>query len=185
MPTVQARLILLLFCAGLACDSFEVAAQAPSSAPTATKSVYLAPIRDESHAIFSSPDQFQQVVDAVVDLLGSKTVVLANSPSQSRVPKIQSEMRHKILLKSAKDAGASYLLMMTVSRPVLSWLEVRMECLDDSGKTLWKERASYGGGKSSKGAVDYVLEKLNLQIQSRVGQTCLPVAPRPEELPTP
>ncbi len=59
------------------------------------------------------------------------------------------------LLNLTRNAGANYLLYVTVDRPAASWLKVTFQCYDLSGKALWEEHASSGWRPLGKrGAVE-------------------------------
>jgi hypothetical protein len=148
--------------------------QNPAPPASAPQSVYIAAFRASGHVDRSSPEVFHQAVDGVLEFLKSKNVVLASDPSR---PMIQTEttMPRETLLNIARDAGASYLLILTVERPVTSWLKVQFECFDLAGTALWEEHATYGGGINGKNAVPKTLEKIRKQLEARIGQPGLPV----------
>ncbi len=176
MKTLRLPLgICLILLAVPFCVSPGFAAQAPGSSNTQTESAYIAAFRTRGHVNRSSPEVFHRAVDGVLDLLKSKRVVLASDPSRPMI-QTQETMPRETLLNLAKDAGANYVLVVTVDRPAVSWLKITIQCFDGSGKPLWEEHASYGGGMTGKKAVDNVLEKLGKQLEPRWGQPGLPVA---------
>ena len=136
------------------------AAQAPNATQThASESSYIAAFRTPAHVTRSAPEVFHDAVDNVLDLLKSKNVALAADPSRPMI-RTEETMPRETLLNAAKDSGATYLLVLTVDRPLTSWLKISIQCFSISGKPLWEEHASYGGGFSdihSKQAVENVL----------------------------
>jgi hypothetical protein len=157
------------------CVSLEFAAQARSSSDIRPEGAYVVAFRTPAHVNRSSPEVFHQAVDGVLDLFKSKHVALMSDPSRPMV-QTQETIPQETLLNLTKDAGANYLLVVTVDRPATSWLKVTIQCFDSSGKSLWEEQASYGGGMTGKKAVEKVLEKLSRQLEPRWGQPGLPIA---------
>jgi hypothetical protein len=157
------------------CVSPEFAAQAPGPPTTRTESAYIAAFRTPAHVNRSSPEVFHGAVDGVLDLLKSKHVVLASDPSRPMI-QTQETIPQETLLNLTKDAGANYPLVVTVDRPLGSWLKVTIQCFDSSGKSLWEEHASYTEGMTGKKAVQKVMEKLGRQLEPRLAQPGLPVA---------
>jgi len=160
----------------LACSPSGAQTSAPSSGNP--ESSFIAAFRTSAHVKRSSPLAFNQAVDDVVEFLRSSGVALANDPlrdSSRVIPRLQEDMSREDLLASAKDAGATYLLVLTVDRPFAPWIKLKLECFDQVGKPLWEEEASYGGGVTGASAVTKTVEKLKRQLQVRLGQPGLPV----------
>jgi hypothetical protein len=177
---------LLMLCLSLIVFHLAVpparAAQAPDPARAQAQTAYIAAFRTPAHVTRSSPEVFHGAVDSLLDLFKSKNVILASDPAR---PMIQTEetMPRETLLNLAKDAGAAYLLVLTVDRPAVSWLKISIQCFSVSGASLWEEHASYGGGLSGGKALADVLKKLERQLAPRFGQPGLPtgVGSTPQE----
>jgi hypothetical protein len=142
-------------------------------------SSFVAAFRTPAHVKLSSPFVFNDAVDGVIEFLRSSKVVLANDalidPSRSII-RMQENMSREDLLVMAKSGGATHLLLITVDRPTSKWLKLQLECFDSTGKLLWQEQASYGGGVAAGSAVPKTLERLELRIQARFGQPGLRIA---------
>ena len=153
----------------LFCSAQGLPAQTAEARSAQLASSLIAAFRTSAHVERSSPLVFNQAVDGVVEFLRSSSVVLANDslrdPSRS-IPRLQGDMSREDFLAVAKTDGASYLLLMTVDRPTMSWLKLQLECFDGAGKLLWEEQASYGGGVNGGSAVPKTLEKLKHQLQA-------------------
>ncbi len=165
----------------LACSPSSAQTSSPSSSNP--ESSFMAAFRTSAHVNRSSPSVFNEAVDEAVEFLRSSDVVLANDPLRdpsSQIPRFQEDMSRDDLLASAKYAGATYLLVIIVDRPVRQWLKVTVECYDLSGKMFWRESAGYSGSfdVNSKKALPEVMKKLGRQLSARLGKPGLPlVAP--------
>jgi hypothetical protein len=177
-PESRRRLRIATLLAVLAlCAAFALAAraEAPSGLGNAGEAVYVAAFRTPAHVNRSTPEVFHHVVDAVLDLLKSQRVPLASDPSRPMIQTAET-MPVATLLNAAKDAGAAYLLVLTVNRPAISWLKVSLQAFDMSGQPLWEEHAAYGAGVNSGKAFQDVMGKISKQLEPRFGKPGLPLA---------
>jgi len=154
-----------------------VHAQSPSGS-------YAAAFRTPKHVKLSKPEVFHTTVEEVVHYLETNNVYLVTDPLRARI-ETQDPISIESLVRITKDAGASYLLYITVDRPVTQWLKVTVECYDLDQKMLWRESAGYTGltDVNSKKALPEIIEKLEKQLAPRMGKPGL--MPKPESTSTP
>lgn len=155
-------------------------AQTPSPSFGNPESSFIAAFRTSAHVNRSSPSVFNEAIDEAIEFLRSSDVVLTNDPLRDpsgQIPRFQEDMSRDDLLASAKYAGATHLLVLTVDRPVRQWLKVTLDCYDLSGKMLWRESAGYSGSLdvNSKKALPEVMKKLGKQLTPRLGNPGLPL----------
>ncbi len=136
--------------------------------------VYVAAFRTGKHVTTSDPKVFHQAVDAVVELLKANRVSVREDPARPMI-RTADPISLESLLNVARDAGADYLLYVTIDRPVTKWLKIKLECYDMSGKMLWTEEASEAGGMSGKNAVPKTLAKLGKKLVPHLGKPGLPL----------
>ena len=152
------------------------AAQSPNSAKP--DGVYYVAYRTPAHVTRSSPDVFHEVANDTLEFLKKNDVNIMTDPERGTIQ--TSELfSTDSLLNLTRDAGANYLLYVTVDRPSVSWLKVTLQCYDLSGKALWEEHASSGGGLSGKGAPSKTMESLKKKLLPRIGQQGLPKLQKP------
>ena len=162
----------------LACASSN--AQTSPSPTVNLESSFIAAFRTSGHVKNSSPSVFNEAVDQTVEFLRSSDVALANDPlhdPSNQIPRFEEDMSRDDLLASAKYAGATHLLIITVDRPISQWLKLTIDCFDLSGKMLWRESAGYSGSLdvNSKKALPEVIKKIAKQLTPRLGKPGLPV----------
>lgn len=152
--------------------------QAKAPAGAKTDAVYYVAYRTPAHVSRSSPDVFHEVANDTLDFLKSSNVNIIADPERGTMQ--TSELFSlDSLLNLTKNAGATYLLYLTVDRPATSWLKVTLQCYDLSAKPLWEEHVSSSGGFTGKGAPSKILEKLKKKLLPRIGQTGLPKVQKP------
>lgn len=157
--------ILLLGCLAVC------ATQSLNSAKT--DGVYYVVYRTPAHISRSSPDVFHEVANEMLEFLKKNDVNIVADPERGTIQ--TSELfSTDSLLNLTRNAGADYLLYVTVDRPAASWLKVTLQCYDLSGKALWEEHASSAGGLSGKGAPSKTMESLKKKVLPRIGQAGLP-----------
>ena len=171
-------LVYAVFLCFLACSS--LSAQTSTSSLTNPESSFIAAFRTSGHVKNSSPSVFNEAVDQTVEFLRSSDVALANDPLNdpaNQIPRFEEEMSRDDLLASAKYAGATHLLIITVDRPISQWLKLTIDCFDLSGKMLWRENAGYSGSLdvNSKKAMPEVIKKMAKQLTPRFGKPGLPL----------
>jgi hypothetical protein len=160
-------------------------AQSPTEPAGQGAGSYFFAYRAPRHIKYSKPEVFHEVADGLLDFLKSKQVLLVSDPERGN---IQTSEQFSVgsLLNLARQAGASHLICLTVDRPLTAWVKITLQCYDLTGKLLWDEKASEGGGLSGKGGVRSALEKIEKAITARLGQPGLPlvqarVTPAPDK----
>lgn len=156
----------------------------PESAGPQPAAVYFAAYRTPRHMRYSKPDVFHQAVEDVVEYLQTNRVRMAEDPVRKRI-ETSDFIPVPTLANIARDAGASSLLLLTVDRPLSKWVKFDLEAYDLSGKQLWKESVSEGGGFGGKGGVEKALGKLRKRLAPHLGQRGLEQSPVSEEKPAP
>jgi hypothetical protein len=155
-------------------------AQATSAATPETSYVYFQ--RTNRHVKFSTPEVFQEVVTDLREYLSANSVVARTEDNDLSSG---AELPLSAVQEMTRDSGAAYLLYVTVDRPMSKWLKVTVQCYDSSGRELWQEEASGGGGLSSRNAAHDALQKLREELDPRLGKQGLPRgAPRRSLVPT-
>jgi hypothetical protein len=168
---VDATLILGILAAG------QIQNQPPG---TKLDGVYYVAYRTPAHVSRSTPDVFHQVTKETLELLKQNGVNVVADPERGTI-ETSDLFSLDSLLSLTKNAGATSLLYLTVDRPAMSWLKATFQCYDASGKLLWEEHASAGGGLSGKGAPSKVMESLRKRLVPRMGQPGLPKVQRPAQ----
>ena len=153
-----------------------VAGQQTASAqiPSALSGVYLIYYRTPMHVKASKPEVFDEAMAAVNDYLTRKKVVIIADPERG-VIRTQDTMSPQNMANLARDATADSVLLVSVDRPVASWIKVTVEAYDLSGSKLWEESASYGGGMNGKSAINKTMEKLHPKLDAHLAKPGLPV----------
>jgi len=147
------------------------ASRSSSSAPA--EGLYYVAYRTPAHVSRSSPEVFHEVANDMLDFLRQHDVNIVADPERGTI-QTNELFSTDSLLKLARDAGANYLLYVTVDRPAASWLKVTVECYDSSGKVLWAESASAKSGLSGKNAPSKTMDALKKKLAPRIGQPGLP-----------
>ena len=78
------------------------------------------------------------------------------------------------LVTTAQRVGASAVVVISVDRPLGSWVKITLDAYDVSGSKLWTESDSEGG-VTAGGKVEKALEKIKAKIASRLGTAALPL----------
>ncbi len=144
-----------------------------SEKPMQSGSAFFAALRTQNHIARSDSNKFNEAVDGVEQFLTSNKVVLREDPVRTKF-RLESTMSKENLIHVAEDAGASYVLQLTVDRPATSWIELTMQCFDLQGKQLWEERASGANQFTSSGHVQKAVKKLTSRLVPKLGTECLP-----------
>jgi len=165
---VSSTSILCLFAVG------QIQNQPPG---TKLDGVYYVAYRTPAHVSRSSPDVFHQVAKETLELLKQNGVNVVADPERGTI-ETSDLFSLDSLLSLTKNAGATSLLYLTVDRPAMSWLKATLQCYDVSGRLLWEEHASAGGGLSGKAAASKVMESLRKKLTPRIAQPGLPKVQR-------
>lgn len=138
-----------------------------------TQGVYFVAYRTAAHIDRSSPEVFHQVANDLIAYLKAHDVNLIEDPERGTLQTSQA-FSTQSLLNLTKNAGASSLLLVTVDRPMSSWLKVTIQSYDLEGKSLWSEAASSMGGMTGTAAPAKVLKSLEKALDARIGKPGLP-----------
>lgn len=144
----------------------------PAAKPLPSGGAFFAALRTQNHIARSDSNKFNEAVDGVEQFLTSNKVVLREDPLRGKF-RLESTMSKENLIHVAEDAGASYVLQLTVDRPATSWIELTMQCFDLQGKQLWEERGSGANQFSSSGHVQKAVKKLTSRLAPKLGTECL------------
>ena len=137
-------------------------------APRLLLQSYVVAYRSPGHVRFSDPDAFHNAARSIRDWLGVHHVAIAEDPMRGMIE--TSELFSiDSLLNLAREARASYLLYITIDRPVTKWLKIKIQCYDLTGRLLWEEEASHGGGLSSRNSLERVTRELELKLTPKLG----------------
>jgi hypothetical protein len=143
-----------------------------SEKPMQSGGTFFAALRTQNHIARSDSNKFNETVDGVEQFLTFNKVVLREDPVRTKF-RLESTMSKENLIHVAEDAGASYVLQLTVDRPATSWIELTMQCFDLQGKQLWEERGSGANQFSSSGHVQKAVKKLTSRVAPKLGSDCL------------
>ncbi len=136
--------------------------------------VYYVSFRTSAHIARSAPEIFHAVSQDLLDYLKSKNVRIVVDPERG-VLETSDQMSTDSMLRLAKLAGASALLLVTVDRPAAAWLKITVQNFDENGKQLWEEHADKKSGLSGKSAPHDVAEKIKSKLEAHIGKEGLPV----------
>lgn len=150
------------------------AASAKTEAKQLKGGVYYAAFRTSAHIARSSPEIFHSVSQDLLDYLKSKSVRIVLDPERG-VLETSDQMSNESMMRLAKLAGASGLVLVTIDRPAASWLKITVQTFDESGKQLWEESADKKSGLNGKSAPHDVGEKIKSKLAPHVGKEGLPV----------
>ena len=156
----------------------------PSGSPEhAPAGAFLYVYRTPSHIRYSSSSVFYQVSAQVSEYLASKHVNVVKVKENDSGPQTiigenvsvtPGEGRFALpepdLLKDARAAGASHVLVLEVDRPFKSWVNLRLQCLDLSGNVLWQETASNWTALTGSQGLKSALQRLTKRLDTRIGQ---------------
>jgi hypothetical protein len=135
--------------------------------------VFLAALRTPNHISRSSTDKFNEAVDGVERFLTENKVVLREDPVRTKF-RLESTMSKENLIHIAEDAGAKFVLQLTVDRPAMAWIELTMQCFDLQGKQLWEEHGSGANQFTSSGHVQKAVKNLTSRLAPKLDSDCLP-----------
>jgi hypothetical protein len=169
----------------------------PEDSPAKTHAqsdVFLYTYRTPAHMQRSSQHVFQQAVEKVSQFLTSKNVPVRNivqaTPSHRREQGTNEDYDDLSvsrddqapplnLLAKARAAGARYVLFLVVDRPVMSWIQLRLQCFDLSGSLLWETQSANTSAPTGKSGLQQTLEGLEGRISTKTDELS-----RVEETPT-
>jgi hypothetical protein len=172
-------LLVLAPCAVIA----QTAPAQPSqpSATTIPHGDYLVVYRTPAHIKFSSRSVFEQVKNTITDYLAAQGVAIIRTeqigPSTLRDENLEITEIADIpdVFQKAKLAGAAHVLLVTVDRPVKSWVKLTIQCSDSSGKKLWEEEAANSTALTGGSGLHSTMERMEARLATRIGQPGLMV----------
>jgi len=164
-----AAILLLLASAVQAQQKVTDAPSVGTEAKPVKGGVYYAAFRTSAHIARSTPEIFHSVSQDLLDYLKSKGVPIVADPERG-VLETSDQMSTESMLRIAKSAGASGLLLVTVDRPAASWLKITVQSFDESGKQLWEESADKKSGLNGKSAPHDVGEKIKSKLAGHIGK---------------
>jgi hypothetical protein len=169
-----AAVLLLLASAAQAQQKVTDATSAKTEAKQIKGGVYYAAFRTSAHIARSSPEIFHGASQDLLDYLKSKGVRIVADPERG-VLETSDQMSTESMMRLAKLAGASGLLLVTVDRPAACWLKITVQSFDESGNQLWEENADKKSGLNGKSAPHDVGEKIKSKLAPHIGKEGLPV----------
>lgn len=132
--------------------------------------------RTGNHRAYSSGEVFQGVVDEVLLFLKQNKLRLTND-ELGRTLQVESTLSTYEATAVAKKAGASHVMVLTVDRPVSSWVKLRLQCLTADDAVLLDEQTQNGSwAKTGAGGVKAAMMKLKIQVAQRLKEFPLPLA---------
>lgn len=163
----------------------------PQAPPAQAEGVFVVVYRAPNHITSSSPQVFHGFADSFISYLKSRDVNILEDPERG-ILQTDQLMSVESQLNLTKNAGAQYLLLATVERPLSKWIKVTVQSYDLSGKLLWSEEAGAMGGMTGKEAPEKTLKSLQKKLDPRIDKPGLPkkssaapAAPAKEEAPKP
>jgi hypothetical protein len=141
---------------------------------SAQQKVFVFVQRTDRHAKYSKPEVFHDALTDILDYLAAKNVAIAVDEFGGR-NHAEGATPVDTVLSIGRDAKASRVLYFVVDRPVTKWIKISVQCLDMTGKQLWQDEASNGGGLSGSHGLEATTKALHSKLDSRIGQECLPV----------
>lgn len=161
----------------------------PQTSVAQTEGVYVVAYRAPNHIQASSPQVFHGFADDLIGYLKSRDVNILEDPERG-ILQTDQFISVDSLLNLTKNAGANYLLLTTVERPMARWMKVTVQAYDLTGKLLWSEEANSGQALTGKGAPEKTLKSLKKKLDPRIDKPGLPrklpqtpAIPRKEEAP--
>ena len=143
---------------------------------------YLFVYRTRAHIKFSSPTVFEQVKTTIAEYLAAQHVdiVKVEELDFSALTEENLEITEIAdlpdVFQKAKLVGASHILLLTVDRPMKSWVKLTIQCSDLSGQQLWKEEAANSTALTGSAALHSALKRMEAQLAARIGQPGLTIA---------
>jgi hypothetical protein len=131
--------------------------------------------RTVNHRQYSSSEVFQGIVDEVLLFLKQNRLKLANDELRSTL-QVENAISTYEVTQFARKAGASHVLVLTVDRPVSSWVKMRLQCITAEGTVLWEENAQNSSWlKSGAGGVKAAIKDFKASIGKRLSKSSLPL----------
>jgi hypothetical protein len=146
---------------------------APAASPVQAK-VFVFVQRSDRHVKYSHSNVFHDATNDLLDYLKAKNVAIAVDEFGGR-NSAEAATPMETVMNIARDAKANSVLYVVVYRPLTKWIKMTVQCLDMSGKQLWQEEASSGGGLSGAHGLEVTTKKLHAALDKRVGQKGLPI----------
>ncbi len=173
----------------------------PEDSPAKTHAqsgVFLYTYRTPAHVRHSSQQVFHQAVDKVSQFLTSKNVhvrgIVQAAPSRYKEQGTNEDYENLSisrddqapsldLLAKARASGARYVLFLVVDRPVMSWIQLRMQCFDLSGSLLWGTQSANTSALTGKSGLQQTLEGLEGRISGKTDELSRALEETPTRTP--
>jgi hypothetical protein len=131
--------------------------------------------RTDRHQKYSTEEVFENAADEIALFLKSHNVALLNDAT-GRTILTESTPSIFNLVSQARSAGGGSVILLTVDRPVKSWLKLQVQCYDTSGQMLWEEStADSGWGHLGAAGARSAIERMEEKLAPRVGQPGMPI----------
>jgi len=180
---MSSRAISLVLICTFLLAGVPVLAQQPGGEASGPPTAYFFVQRTKGHLKYSKSEVFLTVVDDVSAYLNTNHVALAKDEFGGRTH-AESDMPLSTVLDITRDSHATYLLYLIVDRPVTKWIKITVRAHDLSGKQLWQEETSSGGGMSGGHGLRVTLDRLHKLLDKRLGQEGLPLMAASEQKPS-
>ncbi len=161
-----------------------VAGPAPAAPAAAGPGVYVVAYRTPAHVGRSKADVFHGFSQDLLAWLRAKSVPVVIDPERGTIES-ESKMSVESMLNIARQLEATSLLLVTVDRPMTRWIKVTVQAYSLEGKLLWSEDASDAGSLSGKGGYQKTLQRIETDLEKRLGQDGLPVVDAKPPVPSP
>ncbi len=146
------------------------------SATPITRGNYLFVYRTPAHIKFSSRPVFEQVKTTITDFLLAQHVEIVKVEESDFAALTEENLEitevadMPDVFQKAKLAGASHILVLTVDRPMKSWVKLTIQCSNLSGETLWKEEAANTTALTGTSGLHSALKRMEDRLAARIGQ---------------
>ena len=137
---------------------------------------YLVVYRTPAHIKLSSRTVFEQVKTTITEFLASQhvEVVMVEESDFAALTEENLEITEIAdlpdVFQKAKLAGASHILLMTVDRPMKSWVKLTIQCSDLAGQKLWEEEAANTTALTGSSGLHSALKRMEARLAARIGQ---------------
>ena len=137
---------------------------------------YLFVCRTPAHIKYSSRTVFEQVKNTITEFLASQHVeiVMVEESDFAALTEENLEISEIAdlpdVFQKAKLVGASHILLLTVDRPMKSWVKLTIQCFDLSGQKLWEEKAANTSALTGSSGLHSALERMEARLAARIGQ---------------
>ena len=131
--------------------------------------------RTKRHQQSSTAEVFGNIADQIALFLKSHNVALVNDATGVTILTESAPSVYN-LVSRVGSAGGGSLILLTVDRPIHSWVKLQIQSYDTSGQLLWEESTA-DSGQTHRGAagVRNAIEKMEERLAPRIGQAGMPI----------